>query len=568
MDHIYGVFLILAFVKKYYKNGALHKVVRHKEKGQDMNLGHFSSPRPQNEAIKNYRKDPVAQKLLLDELRRQSSTSVEVPLYIGSEQIVTKEKKPIACPHNHTLKLGVYSVSNREYIDMAINAAVNASATWSKTSFEDRAAIFLKAAELLAKPYRYKVLAATMLNQSKTPFQAEIDAACELIDFWRFNVHYMEEMYRSQPPVNAVGHWNRLEYRPLEGFIFAVTPFNFTSIGANLPTAPAMMGNTVVWKPASTAVLAAHYIMQILKEAGLPDGVINMIPGKGSEMGDVILNNKHLAGIHFTGSTGVFNDLWFGVGQNVKKGLYKSYPRIVGETGGKDFIIAYKDADSDRLSEAMINGAFEYQGQKCSAASRAYIPRSIWPTLKEKLLGAVQNVKMGDIAELDTFMGAVIDSASFKNIVQYIEYAKNSKDAEIISGGSYDDSKGYFIEPTIVLTTDAKFKLMEEEIFGPVLTIYLYEDEKFEETLKLVDETSPYALTGAIFATDRAMIRKMSDALVNAAGNFYINDKPTGAAVGQQPFGGSRASGTNDKAGSQLNLIRWVTPRTVKERFV
>ncbi|MBF0363689.1 MAG: L-glutamate gamma-semialdehyde dehydrogenase [Oligoflexia bacterium] len=538
----------------------------------------FQTPAPMNEGIKSYAPASMEKLLLKTELERQKRECVEIPLFIGDKQIKTNNTEEIRAPHDRSLKLGIYHKAGKEEVVMAINAAKKARAEWAAMSFEDRAAIFLKAGELLSSPkYRYLLNAATMLAQSKNPFQAEIDAACELIDFFRFNAYYMNKIYSDQPMVNPYGNWNRLEYRPLEGFVFAVTPFNFTSIAGNLPTAPAMLGNVVVWKPASTSMLSSYYIMKLLKEAGLPDGVINMIPGKGSDLGATLLNHPDLAGIHFTGSTSVFQSMWKTVGDNLSKNVYKNYPRIVGETGGKDFIFAYKDADASALAVAMFRGAFEFQGQKCSAASRAYVPKSLWPKVREDLAKMAEEVKVGDICDFKTFMGAVIDKNSFDNIVSYIEYAKKSSEAKIVVGGRYDDSKGYFIYPTVVETTNPKFKLMEEEIFGPVLTVYPYDDDsnddnnnddKLMEILKIVDETSPYALTGAIFAQDRKMISKISNALKNAAGNFYINDKPTGAVVGQQPFGGARASGTNDKAGSYLNLIRWLNVRTIKENFI
>ncbi|MBF0314044.1 MAG: L-glutamate gamma-semialdehyde dehydrogenase [Oligoflexia bacterium] len=533
-----------------------------------MSMAIFTAPVPQNEAIKMYAPGSPEKQLLKQELERQKRESVDVPLFIGGEEIRTNRVEEIRCPHDHSLKLGRYHKAGPEEIAMAIKSSLCAREAWSEVSFEDRAAIFLKAADLLATKYRYIVNAATMLGQSKSPFQAEIDSACELIDFFRFNVYYMQEIYKEQPMVSPTGNWNRLEYRPLEGLIFAVSPFNFTSIGGNLPTAPAMLGNVALWKPASTSMLSSYYIMKLLQEAGLPGGVINMIPGKGSEIGNTVLNHPALAGIHFTGSTSVFQTMWKTVGENLSKNIYKNYPRIVGETGGKDFIFAHKDCDIRALAVAMVRGAFEYQGQKCSAASRAYVPKSIWPSVREEMVKMVETITVGDICDFKTFMGAVIDKNSFDNIVSYIEYARRASDAKVVIGGKYDDSKGYFIHPTVVETSNPKFKLMEEEIFGPVLTVYYYDDAELEKSLKLVDETSPYALTGAIFARDREVIAHLSKALRNCAGNFYINDKPTGAVVGQQPFGGARGSGTNDKAGSHLNLLRWVSPRSIKENFV
>lgn len=447
---------------------------------------------------------------------------------------------------------------------MAIEAALEARKKWADMPWEQRAAIFLKMADLLAGPWRATLNAATMLGQSKTVYQAEIDSACELIDFYRFNTYYMTQIMSDQP-YSPAGMWNRVEYRPLEGFIFAVTPFNFTSIAGNLPTAPAIVGNVSLWKPASSSVYSGYWLMKLFEEAGLPKGVINYVPGSGGQVGNPVMASPHLAGIHFTGSTAVFQNMWKTVGDNISKMKY--YPRIVGETGGKDFIFAHNSADVDALVVAALRGAFEYQGQKCSAASRMYVPKSIWGEFKEKFVAEVKKIKMGDVEDFTNFFSAVIDDAAFKSITEYIDYAKESKDAEIITGGNYDDSKGYFIEPTTIVTTDPMFKTMQEEIFGPVLTIYVYEDEKFDEALDLCDTTSPYALTGAIWAQDRYALIKMSDKLKNAAGNFYINDKPTAAVVGQQPFGGGRASGTNDKAGSAMNLMRWVSVRTMKETF-
>ncbi len=448
---------------------------------------------------------------------------------------------------------------------LSIAAALKARRDWSRTPWEHRAAIFLKAADLLAGPYRAVLNAATMLGQSKTVHQAEIDAACELIDFFRFNVHWADRIYRDQPRSSA-GCWNRLEYRPLEGFVFAITPFNFTSIAGNLPTAPAILGNTVVWKPASSSLYSAHFIMSLLEEAGLPPGVINFVPGEGAEIGDPVLDSPDLAGVHFTGSTGVFHGMWETIGKNIR--CYRSYPRIVGETGGKDFVFAHASADATAVATALVRGAFEFQGQKCSAASRAYIPRSLWPTVQKELLAQLSEIRIGDPTEFSHFMGAVIDKRAFDSIRGYIEHARGSADAQILHGGLCDDSKGYFIEPTVVLAKSPELKLMREEIFGPVLTIFVYEDAELTRALELCDRGSAYALTGAVFATDRAAIIQISEALADAAGNFYINDKPTGAVVGQQPFGGARASGTNDKAGSPLNLIRWTSPRTIKETFV
>jgi 1-pyrroline-5-carboxylate dehydrogenase len=460
--------------------------------------------------------------------------------------------------------LAKYHNAGADETEAAINAAIEARQEWSALNWTERAAIFLKAAELLAGPYRQELNAATMLCQSKNVFQAEIDAACELVDFWRFNVYYMQKLYEQQPE-STKDVWNRVQHRPLEGFVYAVSPFNFTAIGGNLPTAPALMGNVVVWKPASSAVYSNHFIMEILMEAGLPDGVINFIPGKSSEMGNVPLLHPQLGGLHFTGSTDTFRAMWKVIGENIHQ--YKTYPRIVGETGGKNFILVHPSTDLEEVVAAIVRGAFEYQGQKCSAASRLYVPISMWTRLKERLLKEIQNIKMGPVEDFTNFVNAVIDKAAFNKVSGYIEFTKNSKEAEIIIGGGYDESRGYFIEPTVIVTTDPKFKTMQEEIFGPVLTVYVYPDEKFEETLLLCDQTSPYALTGSIFAKDRQAISKAERVLVNAAGNFYINDKPTGSIVGQQPFGGARLSGTNDKSGSMSNLLRWTSQRTIKENF-
>lgn len=530
-----------------------------------MNNGIFKLPIPQNEPILAYEPGSPEKKALKEKISELKSKEVEIPVMIGSEEIKTGKLAECRCPHETKHLLGVYHKAGETEVDLAIQVAMAARPKWAAMSWHDRAAIFLKAADLLAGPYRAVLNAATMLCQSKTVYQAEIDSACELIDFYRFNPYYMQQIYQQQPN-SSKGCWNYLEQRPLEGFIFAVTPFNFTSIAGNLPTAPAMMGNVVLWKPASSTVYTAYFIMQLLKEAGLPDGVINMVGGPGGAVGNPVMASPHLAGIHFTGSTEVFHNMWKTIGNNIAS--YKTYPRIVGETGGKDFIFAHHSSDLDALNTAMIRGAFEYQGQKCSAASRAYIPASIWPKLKEKLIATLKNVRMGSPEDFTNFMGAVIDRGAFETITQYIDYAKQSSEAEVISGGGYDDSKGYFIEPTIVRTTNPKFKLMEEEIFGPVLTVYVYPDDQYEETLHLCDETSPYALTGAFFARDRFEIIRAAEKLTHAAGNFYINDKPTGAVVGQQPFGGSRASGTNDKAGSLINLQRWVSPRAIKENFL
>ncbi|HPR97171.1 MAG TPA: L-glutamate gamma-semialdehyde dehydrogenase, partial [Thermotogota bacterium] len=460
--------------------------------------------------------------------------------------------------------LAEFHKAGEKEIRMAIEAALEAKEKWAALSWVDRVSIFKKAGKLLSGSWRSTLNAATMLGQSKTAFQAEIDSACELIDFFNFNSYFLNDLYKDQPDSsNAI--WNRSEYRPLEGFVFAVTPFNFTSIAGNLPSAPAIAGNTCIWKPASSAVFSAYYIMKLFEEAGLPGGVINFIPGRGSEVGDIVMKDPNLAGIHFTGSTGVFQHMWKTVGENIE--TYKTYPRIVGETGGKDFAVVHKSADVDAVVPAIVRGAFEYQGQKCSALSRAYLPDNLWPEIKEKLVAMLDTVKMGDPEDFTNFMSAVIDKAAFKTITEYIDYADNHPNADIVYGGKYDDSKGYFIEPTVIITNDPHFKTMEEEIFGPVVTLYVYDAENFDEVLKLCDETSPYALTGAVFAKDREVIVKAAKVLEHAAGNFYINDKPTGAVVGQQPFGGSRASGTNDKAGSAMNLLRWMSVRSIKENF-
>ena len=525
----------------------------------------YKVPHAENERVLTYAPGTPERESVKKVLNELMAEKIEIPVIIGGKEIYTGKTGTVVCPHDHKHILATYHMAGEKEIKMAIDSALEARKEWSKMPAESRAAIFKKMAVLLAKPYGDLLNASTMLGQSKTIFQAEIDAACELIDFFNFNTYYMSEIYKNQPDYSPTGTWNQLEYRPLEGFVFALTPFNFTSIAGNLPTAPAMMGNTVVWKPSRTQMYSAYFLMKLFKKAGLPDGVINFLPGSGAQIGDIVLKHPDFAGIHFTGSTGVFQHVWKTIGENID--TYKSYPRIVGETGGKDFIVAHKSADVDALVVAMVRGAFEFQGQKCSAASRVYIPDTLWKDVKEKYTAMVKTIKMGSPLDFTNFMTAVIDESAFDKIAGYIDYAKASKDAEIITGGGYDKSTGYFIEPTTIVTTDPKFKTMEEEIFGPVLTIYVYEADKFEETLELCDQTSPYALTGAIFAQDRAAVLVAKDKLVNAAGNFYINDKPTGAVVGQQPFGGARASGTNDKAGSSMNLMRWVSVRTVKETF-
>ncbi len=522
----------------------------------------YRFPIPKNEPVLEYRPGSEERKLLEKELEKLSSNPIEIPLKISGKEIKTGKIAENRAPHDRNILLCTYHQAEEEEIKMAVEAALKAWGKWSRMPYYQRAAIFLKAADLLATKYRHKVNAAVMLGQSKNPFQAEIDV-CELIDFWRYNAHYLDFIYSHQPD-SPKGQWNRLEYRPLEGFIFAVTPFNFVSIAGNLPTAPAMMGNVSIWKPASTSVFSNYFVMEILREAGLPEDVVVFLPGSGSQIGKHVLTHPDLAGIHFTGSTSTFQFMWKAVGENIKK--FKSYPRIVGETGGKDFVFAHKSADIDALAVALVRGAYEYQGQKCSAASRAYIPESMWNEVLKKMKAMIDDMSKGDVK--DAFFNAVIDEASFDKIVSYIENAKKSDNAEIAYGGTYDKSKGYFIDPTIVVAKDPHYETMEEELFGPVLTVYLYDENKYEETLHLCDETSPYGLTGAVFSNDREAVELAEKILRHAAGNFYINDKPTGAVVGQQPFGGSRLSGTNDKAGSYLNLIRWTTPRTIKETFV
>lgn len=529
-----------------------------------MPKGIYSVPIPENEPVLSYAPGSPEKAALKAEIKAMKSKEIDVPMYIGSELVTTDKKMRMAPPHDHKHTLGHFNYGDASHVEQAINAALGAKQAWAEMSWEHRASIFLKAAELVAGPYRAKINASTMLAQSKNPFQAEIDAACEYIDFLKFNVDFMTQIYAEQPE-SAPGMWNRMEHRPLEGFIFALTPFNFTSIAGNLCAAPAMMGNTVVWKPAESQVYSAQILMEVFREAGVPDGVINLIYVDGPTAGDVIFNHPDFGGLHFTGSTGVFQHLWKTIGENISK--YKSYPRIVGETGGKDFIIAHKSADAKALATGIIRGAFEFQGQKCSAASRAYIPDNIWEEVKGYLIEDQKSIKMGSPEDFTNFFNAVIDEKSFDKISKYIDAAKESNLAEVIAGGEYDKSGGYFIQPTIIVTKDPMFTTMCEEIFGPVITIYVYQSERFEEALELVDSTSPYALTGAIFSQDRYAIELATKKLVNAAGNFYINDKPTGAVVGQQPFGGSRASGTNDKAGSMINLLRWVSPRTIKETF-
>ncbi len=530
-----------------------------------MSNAYFKLPVPINEPVLTYAPGTPEKAELKKKLTELQSKQIEIPLIIGGKEIKTGKTSEIRTPHDHSKLLGVYHKAGAKEVQMAISAALEARKLWAEMPWEHRASVFQKAAELLSTTWRSTLNAATMLGQSKTIYQAEIDSACELIDFWRFNTYYMTQLMGEQP-YSPKGMWNREEYRPLEGFVFAVTPFNFTSIAGNLPTAPVIVGNVSLWKPASSAVYVAYFLMKLWEEAGLPAGVINFVPGSGGEVGDPVLASPDLAGIHFTGSTAVFQGMWRTIGENINKAKY--YPRIVGETGGKDFIFAHNTADVDALVVGAIRGAFEYQGQKCSAASRMYIPKSRWSEFREKYVAEVSKIKIGNPEDFTNFMSAVIDKGAFKSIKEYIDYAKESKDAEIITGGKCDDSKGFFIEPTTIVTTDPHFKTMEEEIFGPVFTIYVYDDDKFDETLELCDKTSPYALTGAIWSQDRNILVKMSNKLRNAAGNFYINDKPTAAVVGQQPFGGGRSSGTNDKAGSAMNIMRWMTARSIKETYV
>ncbi len=532
-----------------------------------MAAGFYKTPKAVNEAVKAYIPNSQEHQSLIATYKKMYNEQVDIPIYIGAKEIRTGDTTSIHPPHDIKHTLGKYHKATKQHIAEAVEVALEARKKWAATPWEHRAAIFLKAAELLAGPFRDKMNAATMLAQSKNVMQAEIDAACELIDFFNFNVEFMTEIYQNQP-ISSRGIWNRMEYRPLEGFVYAITPFNFTSIAANLPAAPALMGNVVIWKPARTQVYSAKIIMELFKEAGLPDGVINMVTGNSAEITEVLLDSPDFAGIHFTGSTGVFNSFWEQIGANVNKGKYRSYPRIVGETGGKDFIWAHPSAHAAQVATAISRGAFEYQGQKCSAASRAYVPQSMWQAVKEQLTKDLASMKMGSPEDSSNFINAVIDDRAFKKLSGYIERAKTDKDAEVILGGNCDDSKGYFIEPTVILTTNPQYVTMQEELFGPIITIYVYEDAKWEEILDVVDATSPYALTGAIFSQDRYVIDIATNKLENAAGNFYINDKPTGAVVGQQPFGGARGSGTNDKAGSVWNLLRWVNNRTIKETFV
>lgn len=530
-----------------------------------MPKGFFNVPKAVNEPVKSYAPNSPEKAAVLAAYKKMWNETIDVPMYIGSEQIRTGNTRTMSAPHDHQHIVGTYHLAEKSHIDKAISSALEARKAWANMPWEQRAAIFLKAAELIAGPYRARINAATMIAQSKTIFQAEIDASCELIDFLRYNVEFMTQIYNDQPK-SVSDVWNRVEYRPLEGFVYAITPFNFTAIAANLPASAALMGNTVVWKPSDSQVFSAKIIIDVFKEAGVPDGVINVVFGDPVMITDTVLASPDFAGVHYTGSTFVFKEIWKKIGANIHS--YKTYPRIVGETGGKDFVVAHPSANVKQVVTGITRGAFEFQGQKCSAASRAYIPQSLWPAVKEQLIIDVNSMKMGSPEDFSNFITAVIHEGSFDKLASYIDQAKKDADAEIILGGNYDKSKGYFIEPTVIVTTNPKYTTMETELFGPVITIYVYEDAQWKETLALVDGTSEYALTGAIFSQDRYAIVEATHALQNAAGNFYINDKPTGAVVGMQPFGGARASGTNDKAGSMQNLLRWVSPRTIKETFV
>jgi len=527
-----------------------------------MSNAYFEIREPTNEPHNTYAPGTDERESLQAELQRLSSQTIEIPAIIGGKEVKTDRKTEVVAPHDHQNKLATVYMCGENEVNMAIDAALEARKKWTTLPWQKRAAIFQKAADLLSGPWRDTMNAATMLGQSKNCYEAEIDAVAELADFFRFNAYYLTQIYKNQP-YSPDGMWNRLEYRPLEGFVFAVTPFNFTSITLNLPTAPVICGNVTIWKPTLASTLAGYYGMKMLQEAGLPGGVINFLPGNGPDVGDPVLESEHFAGLHFTGSTSTFQTLWQGISDNIKH--YNTYPRIVGETGGKDFIFAHESADVEALAIAALRGAYGYQGQKCSAASRMYIPQSIWPEFKEQFTGEVEQITVGDISDFDNYMGAVIDQDAFDKITNYIDFAADADDAEIVIGGDYDDSKGYFIDPTLIKADDPRFKTMEEEIFGPVLTVYVYENEAFEETLELCDTTSPYGLTGAIFAQDQYVLDYMTDYLNQAAGNFYINDKPTAAVVNQQPFGGARKSGTNDKAGSSANLMRWLSIRSIKE---
>ncbi len=530
-----------------------------------MPKGFFHVPKAVNEPVKSYAPNSPEKAAVLAAYKKMWNETIDVPMYIGSEQIKTGNTRTMSAPHDHKHVVGTYHLAEKSHVEKAIASALEARKAWANMPWEHRAAIFLKAAELIAGPYRARINAATMIAQSKTIFQAEIDASCELIDFLRYNVEFMTQIYNDQPK-SVSDVWNRVEYRPLEGFVYAITPFNFTAIAANLPASAALMGNTVVWKPSDSQVFSAKIIIDVFREAGVPDGVINVVFGDPVMITDTVLASPDFAGVHYTGSTFVFKEIWKKIGENIHS--YKTYPRIVGETGGKDFVVAHPSANVKQVVTGITRGAFEFQGQKCSAASRAYIPQSLWAAVKEQLIIDVNSMKMGSPEDFSNFITAVIHEGSFDKLASYIDQAKKDTDAEIILGGNYDKSKGYFIEPTVIVTTNPKYTTMETELFGPVITIYVYEDAKWAETLKLVDETSEYALTGAIFSQDRYAIVEAATALQNAAGNFYINDKPTGAVVGMQPFGGARASGTNDKAGSMQNLLRWVSPRTIKETFV
>lgn len=530
-----------------------------------MSNAFFKTPIAKNEPVKSYAPGSPERAEVQKMYKAMKGQVLDIPMHIGEEKVTTKNKKAIYAPHDLKKPLGYYHHGDKSYVSAAIKAALKAKTAWAAMPWEDRAAIFLRAADLIAGPFRAKMNAATMLGQSKNIYQAEIDAVCEMADFFRFNVQYMADIYAIQPE-SAPGMWNRLEYRPLEGFVFALTPFNFTSIAANLPGAPALMGNTVVWKPAETQIYSAQVIMEVFEAAGLPAGVINLVYVDGPTAGDVVFSHPEFAGIHFTGSTGVFQNIWKKIGENIS--IYKSYPRLVGETGGKDFVMVHESADAKQVATALGRGAFEYQGQKCSAASRAYIPASLWPKVEKFLKDDLKSMKMGSPEDFGNFINAVIDERAFKKITSYIAAAKKDKSVKVIAGGGFDKSKGYFIEPTVIVAQDPKYVTMCEELFGPVLTIHVYDDKDYEKMLTIVDSTSPYALTGSIMSNDRYATLKAIDKLRNAAGNFYINDKPTGAVVGQQPFGGARASGTNDKAGSVLNLYRWISPRTIKETFV
>ncbi|SHE50155.1 delta-1-pyrroline-5-carboxylate dehydrogenase [Psychroflexus salarius] len=530
-----------------------------------MGKGFFQVPPAVNEPIKSYAPGTPERASVLETYKKLYNSKVEIPLYIGGKEIKTGHTKSIRPPHDHQKEVGTYHTAEKQHVEDAISTALEARKKWAKLPWEQRAAVFLKAADLIAGPYRDKMNASTMIGQSKNIFQAEIDSACEIVDFLRFNVEYMSQIYEEQPESDAQA-WNRVEHRPLEGFVYAITPFNFTAIAGNLPSSAALMGNVAVWKPSDSQMYSAQVIMEVFKEAGLPDGVINMIIGDPEMITDTVLASPDFAGVHFTGSTNVFKGIWAKIGQNIHN--YKTYPRIVGETGGKDFIVAHNSASPKVVSTALARGAFEFQGQKCSAASRSYIPKSIWPEVKDLLVEDIKSFKIGSPENMENFINAVIHEASFDKLAKYIDQAKEDKDAEIIAGGNYDKSKGWFVEPTVIVTTDPKYTTMVTELFGPVLTIYVYDDDKYEETLHLVDETSQYGLTGSIISTDRYAASQATDILENSAGNFYINDKCTGAVVGRQPFGGARNSGTNDKAGSKLNLLRWTSPRLIKETFV